>query len=509
MSNKILLLFVLMSLLIGCSGPNVVNRDPVIFSVLYNERAASPYQADWLVLQEYQQRQNVTLDVRLGDDSDYGTAVSQTFAAGNIPDIVLKVYPDQVESYATTGLLLPVSEYEQWMPHFKAYIAAHNLQAEVDKLRMKDGKLYILPGFQRQIQVQQWIYRQDAFEQNNIPTPTTYDELFDALVTLKGIYPDSTPLTAVWGGAHLFAMMGAGFGIPAGWNGTNLYDAALDTWDFSPGTENYRLMLAFLHRCYAAGILDPELFTQTEDEFYAKIQDGRALVTVTWITSGFANWNAALEQNGIPGGEWAPLRVPASTIEIRALPPVNPFRKGLVISSQVASQPYLEDLVRFLDWAVYSEEGMTLTTWGVEGVTFENTPDGKTFLAEIKTPRNPAGTIDITTSYGLDTFFNLNENEEFEDYKKPAAIVDFLNDSLNANEAEALRPVLKLDAQSTEAIRLVNELLSPYISESMLAFITGELSLEDDWESYLSELQNRGAGTLVEIWNAAWTAQNE
>jgi putative aldouronate transport system substrate-binding protein len=499
----------LLIFLIGCTPKATPTPEPVTFSVLYNDRAATPFKQDWLILQEYKKRQNVTLDVRLGDDADYGKAVTQALESGDSPDIILKVWPNTIENYANNGVLLPFSDYEDLMPNFKAYIQAYNLQGELDKLRSGNGKYYILPGYQRKIQVQQWIYRRDLFEQNNLAIPKTYDELFDALVILKEKYPDSTPISTLWGGAHLFAMMGAGYGIPAGWAGTSYYNASADLWQFSPATENYKAMYTFLNRCYEAGLLDPAFFTQTDEEFYNKLLDGSTFVTVTWITSGFAKWNAQLQANGIPDGEWAPLPVPESTIGITALPPVDPFRKGLVVPARVINEPYFEQLLKFLDWAVYSDEGRTLTTWGIEGLTYENTPEGKAYLPTIKTPKNADGTIDISLEYGFDLIFNLAENEEFEDYKKPAEIVTFLEKSLNANEAAEMAPQLKLDAQSSEAIRIINEKLNPYVAETSSKFITGEMDIDKDWDAYLVELENRGYKTLESIWNDSWKAQNQ
>ena len=509
MFKKMLLTAVLLNLLVGCVAQPATKPAPVTFSVLYNERKTSPLKEDWLILQEYKKRQNVTLNVRSGDDANYGKDLTQVLESGNIPDIVLKAYPDAIESYASTGILLPFSDYENLMPNFKAYIQKHNLQGELDKLRLKNGKYYILPGYQRQIQVQQWMYRRDLFAKHNLGVPKTYDELFDALVALKKLYPDSTPITASWSGAHLFAMMGAGYGIPAGWAGTSYYNAEENRWQFSPATDNYRELYRFLNRCYAAGILDPALLTQSEAEYNQKLEDGRALVTVTWITSGFAPWNKKLSANGIPGGEWAALPVPESTIGIKALPAVDPFRKGLVVPASVTDKPYFKDLLKFLDWAVYSDEGMTLTTWGVEGTTFTNTAAGKAFAPNIATPKNPGGTLNITTDYGLDTLFNLNENQEFEDYKKPPEVVTFLQNSLAAKEAAALKPRLKLDANAVEALRVIDEKMAPYVDKSMRAFITGELSIDSDWDNYIGELEKRGSKTVEEIWNAAWTAQGE
>jgi len=328
------------------------------------------------------------------------------------------------------------------------------------------------------------------------------------LVVLKEIYSDTTPITACWGGAHLLAMMGAGYGIPAGWNGTRHYNDEEDRWQFSPATENYRELYRFLSRCYEAGILDPAVFTQSDEDFYNKVQDGRALVTVTWITSGFSSWNEKLAENGFPDGEWAPLPVPESTVGITALPAVDRFRKGLVVPSRVANEPYFEDLLAFLDWAVYSDEGMTLTTWGVEGVTFEDTSDGKAFLADIKTPKNPEGTLDITKEYGLATLFDLNENEEFEDYKKPPEIVAFLERSLRAGDTAEMAPPLQLDTNSIEAIRVIDEKITPYVAETSQGFVTGELDIDEDWDAYVLELEKRGYRTLEEIWSAAWEEQN-
>ena len=502
---KRVIVLLIIILLTGCSPDENKIEEPLVFSMLYNQQESSPYDENWLILKEYQDRKNVVFDVIIGDDADYEKDIQRVLKSDSPPDVLLKIWPDNVTEYVNDGLLLPVSDYESLMPYYSAYIKAHDLQAEVDKLRLENGKYYILPGYQRPIQVQQWIYRKDLFEKHDLGVPSTYDELFDALVTLKALYPDSDPISACYGGAHLFAMMGAGYGIPAGWNGTQHYDSVSETWQYSPATDNNKAMLDYLHRLYEAGLLDPDIFTQSESDFYAKLLDGSTFVTVTWITSGFDNWNQSLAENGISGGAWAPLPVPESTIGLKALPAVNPFRKGLVLSSRVVNKPYFEDLIKFLDWAVYSEEGMTLTTWGVEGITYEETEDGKKFSEDIYSPKNPEGTKDITAAYGLDSFFDLNENEEFEDYKKPDDIVIFLERSLSNGETAKMKPELKLDVVDMDAIAVVEERLQPYVDSSSKSFITGSLSVDEDWDMYIEELKKLGYQTIEEIWHEAWT----
>jgi len=509
MFRKTFVIFILIIVILtGCTSQLNNAADTITISVLYNDVEDNPFRDDWLILEKYTEIQNVALKVSLGDNKDYENAIDLYLMSENPPDIILKCWPEAIENYANNGMLLPISDYEHLMPYFTAYIEKYDLRAEVDKLRLSNGKYYILPGYQREIQVQQWIYRQDVFEDNKLAMPKTYDELFDALVILKGIYPDSTPITASWGGAHLFAMMGAGYGIPAGWSGTRFYSFDQDKWLFSPATENYREMYRFLNKCYTAGLLDPEVFSQDNDDFTEKIVNGRALVTVTWITSGFDHWNTQLEGNGIKGGNWVALPLMKSTIGIKALPPIDKFRKGLVVSATAVDKPYFEELIKFLDWAVYSDEGMDLTTWGVEGLTYESTSSGNVFLSDIQTAKNPQGTVEKLRIAGFDMMFNLNENEEFEDYKKPEDILSFLLASREAGETMDASPRLNLDSNEIEMISLIYESLLPYVDDASYKFIVGELSIDDDWEDYLVKIDEIGYAILEKIWNDAWERQN-
>jgi len=505
MLKRTVIIFLLVILILsGCSSEKQSDLNPITITVLYNDVADNPFQEDWRILEEYENNQSVKLDVILGDNADYEKAIALYMKAEVPPDIFLKCWPDTIENYANDGLLLPISDYEYLMPYYKAYIEKYDLQSEIDTLRIDNGKYYILPGYQREIQVQQWIYRQDIFEQNNLEAPKTYDELFDSLILLKELYPESKPITASWGGAHLFSMMGASYGIPAGWSGTRFYNEIKKEWQFAPATDNYRELYRFLNKCYTAEILDPATLDQSNEDFIEKIVNGEALVTVTWISSGFDTWNEQLKENGIDGGKWAALPVPASTIGISALPPVEKFKEGLAVSANSVNKPYFEDMIKFLDWAIYSEDGIDLTYWGVEGLTYKDTPAGKVFLPNIISPKNKDGTINISSAYGFESFFDLNEDEEFEDYKKPDHIVEFLSESEKANETMTKDPELNLSTDEIEVIKIIEEKLTPYLDETSIKFITGDLSIEDDWDEYLSEIDDIGYTVLEKTWNNAW-----
>ncbi len=505
MRKRVLLVLIVITLLYmtGCSASEEPAEPVQHYSVLYNNKEEHPFSQDWIILDAYEQRRGVALDISLGDDSTYDRYVIEAIEAESPPDIILKVWPEQIVEYAYKGLLLPVSDYTDAMPYYTSYLAEHDLQEEVERLRLDDGKYYILPGYQRGIQVQQWAYRQDLFEQHALGVPQTYEDLLDALVYLREQYPESTPLTAPWGGAHLLAMMGAGYGITAGWSGNRSYNEAADRWEYAPATDACRLMYRFLARCYEAGILDVEHFDQSVDEFIRKITHNEAFLTPTWISSGFDSWNDALAENGFEQARWSPLPVPESTAGLRALPPVDRFRK-LVLPASLKNAPYLNDLLTFIDWAVYSPEGQRLTTWGIVGETYETGAQGIRYLSQMKTNMNPDGEVDIYTTYGLDQLFNLCENEELEDQKKPPQIVRFLQESYSRGENLPTVPLLTLSSVDLELISQIDKYLDGYAQNAALRFITGELDTGDDWDSYLSELEKLGYGTLERIWNAAY-----
>ena len=122
MSKKLLMTIGFLAIVMigfsSCVAPVLPPAAPVTFSVLYNERASMPLKKDWLILDEYKKRQNVILDVRLGDDAAYDKAITQAFESGDVPDIILKVWPKTIESYASAGKLLPFSDYESAYAEF-------------------------------------------------------------------------------------------------------------------------------------------------------------------------------------------------------------------------------------------------------------------------------------------------------------------------------------------------------------------------------------------------------
>ena len=50
--------------------------------------------------------------------------------------------------------------------------------------------------------------------------------------------------------------------------------------------------------------------------------------------------------------------------------------------------------------------------------------------------------------------------------------------------------------------------LQTYVKESMARFATGDLSVDNDWDSYVKELDNIGLQTYIEVSQQAYDRMN-
>ena len=176
---------------------------------------------------------------------------------------------------------------------------------------MVDGEMYVFPVVLRD----EWangfgpVIRTDLLEENGIATPTTWDEVLDALAQLKEIYPDSTPWAIRKGTANLLKttsyMLGSGFGSVSASSGM-YWDEDLGKYVYGPADTNFKEVLKFLNKAYTTGVLDQEYATTDSDSMTTKCSSGQSFFFVD--NSGFGQ-NYTNELRKIAGNENATFQV--------------------------------------------------------------------------------------------------------------------------------------------------------------------------------------------------------
>ena len=129
----------------------------------------------------------------------------------------------------------------------------------------------------------------------------------------------------------------------------------------------------WLNRMNIEGILDPESFTQTEDEWRAKIASGRVL-GIAYPTWGYGDARASLINDGMPERTYAFLPIVLDERYRNASLKDPGFSGGWGVAITTSCKDP-ERAFEFLDWWC-SEEAQILLNWGIEGINYQ-VIDGK------------------------------------------------------------------------------------------------------------------------------------
>ncbi len=358
------------------AGQQFKASKPLSFSMLHNNNPVYPLKNGWLFWKELTRRTGVTLkpvDVPL---SDYEKKRSVLIGAGDAPFLIPKTYHPSEVAFVSSGAILPVSEYVHLMPNFRNKVGKWKLEPELDSIRQSDGKYYLLPGLHEKVKSGYSLsLRTDVLDTLGLGLPTTWDEVYDVLRAIRAEYPDRYPLSDRWSintpypVAALLSYLGQSHGVRAGWTYDNIsYDAKADAFVFTGAQDGYRGMVEYLRKLVAEKLMDPESFTQTDDEAVQKLLGEKSFAISANPQELVQNYRYNLER-----------QVEGAKIEMVPVPlgPAGPvvmggarLENGVMISSKALTSDSFVAMMQFVDWLWYSDEGQRFAKWGVEGTTY-------------------------------------------------------------------------------------------------------------------------------------------
>lgn len=200
---------------------------------------------------------------------------------GLISESVLAQNTDMFYNLAEEGLL------ETYAPNV---LERYEVVDMLENLKWPDGSIYSLAVSAMVQAYTGWamstqVIRQDWLDQLGLEVPTTADEFYDVLVAFRdndmngnGDTTDEIPLTFCsdyWEGELM--LLANSFGISGGtWQKTTHYKM-LEDGQVIPvcAQDNFRAFLEYFHKLAEEGLLDMEGFSQTSEQYIAKIDEGR------------------------------------------------------------------------------------------------------------------------------------------------------------------------------------------------------------------------------------------
>ncbi len=343
-----------------------------------------------------------------------GVKVKETWLTGQTDSeavgtlIASGEYPDFIEGGSGTlqlyeaGALVALDDYLDKYPNIKALFT----EQQWDQLRQDDGKIYWIPQFSC-IKNEESVctHNDEAFwiqtrvlEWAGYPEVKTMDQYFDLIESYNEANPtmeDGTaniPYTILCEDWRYFCLENAPQfldGYPN--DGSVIVDpASLKIIDYNT-TPTAKRYFQKLNEEYTKGIVDPESFTQTYDEYIAKLSTGRVLGMIDqWWDFAYTAGDA-LKQQGLDaqGCNYVPLPI---TIEEGIQNQWHNSGGVLNVSSGLAITESCDDVEAALQFVddLLSQEIHNLRFWGVEGVDYEvldsgefyRTPEQRTTAAD-------------------------------------------------------------------------------------------------------------------------------
>ena len=489
----------------------------------------------------YEEKTNVHVDWNVIPQDSVNDKVNISLSSGDMPDVYMQCGITQTQQmvYGSMGAFVPMNEYiDKYSTMFQSI--EEQVPGLKDIITMPDGNIYCLPYIEKCVHCENsskmWM-NMKFLENVGKEVPTTVEEFEDVLKAFKeldangnGDANDEIPLLSFEGGWHSDALQGwltDPFVYTAPDNDfVYLQDGKIQLAYMQDGWKD---AMIWLNSLYSQGLYyDQSLIINNDQARTVAVNEaGDNLV------GAFPNG----VPSAVPGDTWqewgdyvaiSPIEGPAG--RYATFMPFSQITPTCYIITTKCSNP-----AAAFRWGVeqYDREINFKKVFGNEGVQYLRITPGEGDI--------PADACDLNTgdpselamfadgvAWGdeqnvvwrangprIDTpdakEFRYNQYQigTYEDNMEYRLSYDTRNNyqPYDPDPSQCLPPLVFDDAQSAELANSQTVVLS-YVKEMAARFISGDLDVASNWDSYINELNVKGAQGMIDIYQAAYDAKN-
>jgi putative aldouronate transport system substrate-binding protein len=483
-----------------------------------------------------EEKTNVHVQWDLVPEEDAQSKLNVMLASGDIPDIIFpggSINLSQLLLYGSQGIFLSLNDLiAENASRATKLMEVQPVVREV--ITSPDGNIYAMPGFGEcyhcTMNQKLWLY-QPWLDALGLEIPTTTDELEAVLTAFKEQDPngngqaDEIPLSGMIGepNTQLPAyLMNAFIYYPGPMVGENeqqprnliVVDGVVTAVYATPA---WREGLRYLNRLYAAGLIDPQIFTQDEDALQ-RLGNNPDEVILGAVLGGSAGTAVSIERE--PGARWTeyvpvpPLTGPEG-VRYAAWNPYLPAFAAATVTSACQNPGLAVAWVDTLLWqeATLRQDRGPLDEdwrWALEG---EIDVEGEQALWKLlvihEEPTNQSwqGTGPMYMSRHM--FSSIAVDPEAIDLNLEKVLHD-----ATANDYEPYKqplemtlPPLAFTNDQALAIADPEATISQYVKQMMAQFIRGETDLDGGWDAYLATLEGMGLAPYLQVYQEVYDAK--
>jgi putative aldouronate transport system substrate-binding protein len=418
------------------------------------------------------------------------------------------VTDNDILTYGSQGLIVPLEGYiEKYAPKLTAIFEKDpNLKKYVTA---PDGHIYTAPKVQQlahRVNPDNMFINKVWLDKLGLELPETTDDFYSVLKAFKEQDPngngkkDELPMSFIYPGDDsfdIYSFMGS-FGVLD--NGSNHVTAKNGVVQFSPVQDGYKEAVAYFHKLYSEGLIDPEVFTHDRKQMIAKGQEADELYGVffAWFDENvIGNKRAEEDYVALP-----PLKGPRGD-QMWNYKPSAVFSRNNFAVSEVNKYP--EASIRWLDQCYDLSNSYELCAgmWDVnikqvgDIVVYLDPPEGLS-VDEFRYKNSPAYTVPYyldAEAYGK---MDLSSNHKRK--------IDRLENiySKYFPPIEDIFPPAFFTVSQEEELSILRADINSYVSQKFASWVLGEFDVNSDWVSYKNQLNKMGLERYIEIHQEAY-----
>jgi putative aldouronate transport system substrate-binding protein len=455
---------------------------------------------EFVVFNELEKVTNVAWDATMVSFMSESEQFQLMVAGGDFTDVVCKAvdnYTGSVDQAIEEEFLIDLAPYiAENMPNLNGWFDTYpQLRKEIST---DSGAIGAFPKFYKEPSdvSSGGMIRADWLEDLGLENPKTFDELHDALVQFQSEKGATKPLVISNSGGVQSELL-SGFNISSG------YYQIDDVIHFGAIEPEFKDYLTLVHDWYAEGLIDDLFLTNSYD----------SLVDTSPVLNGTCGaWYGTAAQsitNMLDSAVDPNIRITGLTSVTEDGSVAHVGEEGSLFDTAMWSVTTACDepevIAQYIDY-IYSEDGILLANYGVEGETFTYV-DGTPTLTDLVL-NNP----DYSYGAALNIFVCDRMTPAPFIIDEARARADYIEDQLNAIEVwngandglyNLPRSGINLTTdESTKYYGLYTD-IETYMDEHIIKFIVGDQSL-DEFDDYVATLKQMGIEDCIAIEQAAY-----
>lgn len=515
--------------------------------------AADDEVTDWetnLVTQMIEEEFGVDLQFEVYASADFTDKMNLMVQGGDhLPDIIIsngsKGLNDQIKSWSSAGAIIPLNEYYE-NPDYAKYI---NMAVEkegwdfVSTMKDADGNLWGMPKYVGALNdataYRLWINEEYAAACGFDEMPTTTEEFFElckafaAAGDLNGnglddevIFTGKSDIDEYW-----FRFLMSSFVY-------SMDDKYLDVENgelrLAYTTEEWKEGLKYIKQFFDEGLLDTTILTQDSSAQNAIIRDPETvcLAQINYYPQMQMGTTAETMKARL-GYDYVPcLQGPSGRMEAYYSDPLAYPGGVITVDCENPEAAFIiMDYMCSYTVSIYNRFGQEGVDWDwYDNVDDSKFPNGTT--KDMYLNEDGTGSVPEFISYTNDTYWGKGNPQnagymnagprieyssgvgramvggETEEAKASAEwwnfyFLEMIPDVLQYKPEERII-TLPLTEEEDNSISEMAKVIKNYFMEAGANFITGAWDIDEDWDTYLAEMEKMGVNELLEVYQTAY-----